>query len=282
VGQGPSISLTRLVAAYDGFLLDAYGVLIDKTGPLPGAVAFVERLEQEQCPYLILTNSASHLPETLASDLAAMGFPTAPEHILTSGMTLGWVFSERGLCGRQCVVLGPAESIAYVERAGGRILSVGDGLDAEVVVIADQAGVTLEAMDQTLSLIIRRLDAGEGLVILLCNPDLIYPVARGRYGFTAGGLAAMLEAVIRERYPEIKEPIVRLGKPYRPIFEEAKRRLAVERLVMIGDQRATDIRGANGSGIDSVLVTTGLSAPAALGDQGPRPTWHLRSLVGDA
>jgi ribonucleotide monophosphatase NagD (HAD superfamily) len=51
---------------------------------------------------------------------------------------------------------------------------------------------------------------------------------------------------------------------------------------MIGDQRATDIRGANGSGIDSVLVTTGLSAPAALGDQGPRPTWHLRSLVGDA
>jgi ribonucleotide monophosphatase NagD (HAD superfamily) len=50
VGQGPSILLTRLVAAYDGFLLDAYGVLIDKTGPVPGAVAFVERLEHKQRP----------------------------------------------------------------------------------------------------------------------------------------------------------------------------------------------------------------------------------------
>jgi ribonucleotide monophosphatase NagD (HAD superfamily) len=50
VGQAPSILLTRLVAAYDGFLLDAYGVLIDKTGPVPGAVAFVERLEHKQRP----------------------------------------------------------------------------------------------------------------------------------------------------------------------------------------------------------------------------------------
>jgi ribonucleotide monophosphatase NagD (HAD superfamily) len=175
-------------------------------------------------------------------------------------------------------VLGTEESAEYVRRAGGRTLPwLGEG-NAEVVVVADQEGVTMDVMDWTLTLMVRRLDAGKPLSLLLCNPDLIYPVAPGRYGFTAGGLAVMLEAVIRERYPESGESIVRLGKPYPPIFEEAKRKLAVDKLVMVGDQLATDILGANRFGIASVLVSTGLSGNAEVAMNGPRPTWLLASL----
>jgi ribonucleotide monophosphatase NagD (HAD superfamily) len=48
---------------------------------------------------------------------------------------------------------------------------------------------------------------------------------------------------------------------------------------MIGDQLETDIAGANACGIDSALLTTGVSTddlsllPSAL-----RPTWRLPSL----
>jgi ribonucleotide monophosphatase NagD (HAD superfamily) len=164
-----------------------------------------------------------------------------------------------------------------VRRAGGQPVPwLGEG-DAEVVVVADQEGVTMDVMDWALTLLVRRLDAGKPVSVVLCNPDLIYPVAPGRYGFTAGGLAVMLEAVIRERYPGPGEPSVRLGKPYPPIFQEAKRRLAVDKLVMVGDQLATDILGANRAGIDSVLVGTGLSGNVEVAVNGPRPTWRLSS-----
>jgi HAD superfamily hydrolase (TIGR01459 family) len=273
----PTISVSELIAVYDGFLLDAYGVLLDKTGPLPGAVAFVDQLEAAGKPYLILTNSASRLPDALAAEMGAMGFPTGAENILTSGALLGAFFREHGLQGAACVVLGTEESADYVRRAGGQPVPwLGEG-DAEVVVVADQEGVTMDVMDWALTLLVRRLDAGKPVSVVVCNPDLMYPVAPGRYGFTAGGLAVMLEAVIRERYPGPEELSVRLGKPYPSIFQEAKRRLAVDKLVMVGDQLATDILGANRAGIDSVLVGTGLSGNVEVAVNGPRPTWRLSS-----
>jgi HAD superfamily hydrolase (TIGR01459 family) len=274
----PRISVPDLIGVYDGLLLDAYGVLLDKTGPLPGAVAFVEQLEAAGKPYLILTNSASRLPAALAAEMGAMGFSTGAERILTSGALLGPLFRQRGLQGAACVVLGTEESADYVRQAGGQPVPwLGEG-DAEVVVVADQQGVTMDVMDWTLTLMVRRLDAGKPVSAVLCNPDLIYAVAPDRYGFTAGGLAVMLEAVIRERYPGPHEPIARLGKPYPPLFDEARRRLVVDKLVMVGDQLATDILGANRCGIDSVLVGTGLSGNAKVATNGPRPTWLLPSL----
>jgi HAD superfamily hydrolase (TIGR01450 family) len=276
--EAERISAAELIGAYDGFLLDAYGVLVDKTGALPGAQGFLKRLVDARKPYLVLTNSASRLPETLAREFSAAGLEIPAARILTSGLLLEDCFRERRLEGAGCLVLGPADSARYVRRAGGRVVSA--GADAEVVVIADQKGVPcLELMDHALSLILRRLDAGRPMHILLCNPDLIFPKAPGRFGFTAGGLAAMLEAVMRERYPGMSKPIVALGKPHRPMFDAACRRLSGGRLVMIGDQMVTDILGANRCGIDSALVGTGLSrgmdaAPAAI-----RPTWHLGSLI---
>ena len=49
---------------------------------------------------------------------------------------------------------------------------------------------------------------------------------------------------------------------------------------MIGYQLQTDIRGANAFGIDSVLITGGVSGPAAqtVLAAGPQPTYCLDSL----
>lgn len=277
--MGTSRVVHDIVGAYDGILMDAYGVLVDKRGALPGAVAFVRRLLELDKPFLVLTNSASRLPETMAGELNARGLPIPAERILTSGLLLADYFREQGLTGAACLVLGPPESKEYVSRAGGRLVTPEHDMDAEVVVIADQKGFScLDYMDLTLSLVLRRLDAGRTLHLLLCNPDLIYPVARGRYGFTAGALASMLAAVLRERYPALPETITPLGKPQAPIFEAARRRIGGGRLVMLGDQMATDILGANRCGIDSVLVGTGL-APAAKPTGDLRPTWYLPSLA---
>lgn len=274
----PATTLRHLIAAYDALLLDAYGVLVDKGGPLEGAVELIGRLNALGKPYFILTNSASRLPELMAVEFQALGLAVPAERIITSGLLLTRFFAERGLAVKPCVVLGPEDAVRYVERAGGNVVDLTPDADAEVVVLADQKGFpVLDGMDHTLSLILRRLDAGLPLHLALCNPDLIYPVAPGQYGFTAGGLALMIEGVLRERYPEARLEFTRLGKPHAPLFEEAARRSGGGRLVMIGDQLATDILGANRYGIDSALVGTGL-ARRDIPPGEALPTWLLPSL----
>lgn len=274
-----AVALDGILEAYDGFLIDAYGVLVDKQGALPGAAELLARLDRMACPWLVVTNSASRLPEALSAEFAEFGLPIPPDRLLTAGSMLSLYFAEQGLGGSRCVVLGPADAGRYAKRAGAEIVALAPDADAEVLVVADQKGVRWPLdMDLAVSLLIRRLDAGESIHALLCNPDLVYPVAAGRFGFTAGGLAAMLEAVLRERYPERSQGFVRLGKPYRPIFDAAQRRLGGGRMVMLGDQLATDILGAARAGIDSVLVGTGLAPKSEPRTWAAHPTWYLPSL----
>jgi HAD superfamily hydrolase (TIGR01450 family) len=272
-------SIDALVETYDGFLIDAYGVLVDKRSAMPGAAQFLARLDAEDKPWLVVTNSASRLPETLSAEMGALGLEIPPERFLTSGALLAGYFAQHDLAGARCVVLGPAASRVYAERAAGRVFELEGETDAEVLIVADQKDVRcLQDMNLAVSLILRRLDAGLPLHLLLCNPDLIYPVSPGLFGFTAGGLAAMLEAVLRERYPSETNGFVRLGKPHRAIFEAAHRLLGTNRTIMIGDQLGTDIRGAIYYGIDSVLVDTGLAPRSDPATWPVQPTWFLPSL----
>jgi len=278
-GHPPVVDIRGLEARYSALLLDAYGVLVDEAGPLPGAPALVERLNRTGKPYLVLTNSASHLPEAMAAMLGRRGVPVPSERVVTAGVLLAPYLATSGLTGSRCLVLGTADAFRYVERAGGLPIEPHPAADAEVVVIADQAGFPLpEALDVAVTLCLRRLDAGLGLHLVLCNPDLLYPKGPGQFGITAGALAAVIEAVLAERYPGADHRFVRLGKPYAPIFEEAARRAGTRDLVMVGDQLATDILGARRFGIDSALVASGL-APRAYPSADLTPTWLLPGLV---
>jgi len=156
-----SITIDILLDRYDTLLLDAYGVLVDQQGALPGAAALINRLNREHRPYLILTNSASRLPETIVEGFAEMGLAISAERILSSGMLLIDYFAEKGLRGARCLVLGSEAAETYVKHAGGVIVSLESDEDAEVIIIADQKGFALQAgMDRALSLILRKLDQG--------------------------------------------------------------------------------------------------------------------------
>ena len=275
----PHIDRATLFDRYDGLLLDAFGVLVDKQGPLPGARALIDTLNGEHKPYFILTNSASRLPETMERHYREQGLEIDTDHIISSGMLLDAHFADHGLVGARTLVLGPDNSQEYARRAGGEVVAMEQAHEVDVVVIADQAGFDLlEGMNHAMSLILRQIDAGRPPHLVLCNPDIIYPVAEGQYGFTAGGLAAMLESILIERYPGEAFRFHRLGKPHAPIFAEGVSRLGSRNVVMVGDQLATDIRGANDFCIDSALIGTGLGQ-ADIHHTGPRPSWFLPSLA---
>jgi len=91
----------------------------------------------------------------------------------------------------------------------------------------------------------------------------------------------MMEAVLRERYPEKDIEFVRLGKPHSPIFEEAARRAGSRDMILFGDQLHTDILGARRFGIDSALILSGLTRRSSADwPEDMTPTYVLDSLEG--
>jgi HAD superfamily hydrolase (TIGR01459 family) len=126
-----------------------------------------------------------------------------------------------------------------------------------------------------------------GLTLLCANPDIV--VRRGgKLIWCAGALARL--------YTELGGHVVYYGKPHAPIYAAAVARLRAAakrdtlRILTLGDGLETDIRGANGAGIDAVFIADGIHGedipaltPAALAsffaDAGVIAKGAMRRLV---
>ncbi len=277
-------SVDALIDRYDAFLLDAYGVLVTTRGAIDGAAEFLDRLTSAGKAWLIVSNDASRSVPTTTERYQGFGLPVTGDRVLTSGALLAPYFAREGLAGARCVVLGTEESRDYVREAGGEVVAPGDG-PADVCVIC---GVTdspdapfLETVNRTVTLVLDELGAGRPMRFILPNPDIVYPSDADAFSITAGGVAALIEAVIRLRDPDRHIRVEPLGKPHPPIFDAAFARLGEpdrRRVVMVGDQLVTDVVGASTAGIDSVLVETGIADRGDVERAEVGPTWILRDL----
>jgi len=280
--KGPPVTTVEfLLETYDVFLLDAYGVLVNSNGALPGAAAFLEALESRNKTYWLLSNDASRSVATSWSRYTAFGLPLRADRILTSGSLLPSYFRQNNLLGARCLVLGTDDSRAYVEAAGG-IVCPYDDATATVCVLADDMGFPfLEAMNDVVSVLLARLENAKPTHLILPNPDLVFP-RDGGFGITAGAMAVAVEAVLKLRDPSGQQRFVPLGKPHPPLFEEALVRLGnrrdKSRMIMLGDQLMTDVLGAAHFGIDSALLLTGVSRASEVAHAPKAPTFLLPSL----
>lgn len=275
-------TVEALLDRYDVFFLDAYGVLVNSEGALPGAAAFLEQLERRRKPYWLLSNDAARGVHTSWQRYTGFGVPLRADRILTSGTLLQTYFQRNALEGARCLVLGTDDSRAYVEAAGGQVCSY-DDRSATVCVLADDMGFPfLDAMNDVVSVLLERLEKGLFTHLILPNPDLVFP-RLGGFGITAGAMAAAVEAVLSLRDPSGRQRFVPLGKPEPHLFEAAMQRLdgqvAKSRIVMLGDQLITDVLGAARFGIDSALLLTGISRTSEIANAPEPPTYVLPSLL---
>jgi ribonucleotide monophosphatase NagD (HAD superfamily) len=255
---------------YDGILLDAYGVLVNAQGVLPATAGLVAELERRNKPYAIVTNDASRLPATHAARFARAGIALPAERVVTAGSLLAGYFRDRGLTGAQTCVLGTDDSFTYVRDGGGVPVALAPGMAIDALVVCDDSGTPfVEGIELAFSAIVRAVDAGRTPALVLPNPDLVYPKSDGEYGFTAGSMALVIETALARRFPGRAPRFEQLGKPQPHLFIEGRRRLGVDRVVMIGDQLETDIAGARAAGIDAALLA-GVSRWDGRGDIAPR------------
>lgn len=275
-------TVPELLDRYDVFFLDAYGVLVHTKGALPGAAELLGALRERGKRWVVLSNDASRLPSTTAKRYRGFGLDVGEEDVITSGSLLAGWLDDEGLAGSRCIVLGTDDSVRYVEQGGGEAVGFDDAR-AEVVVVADDDGYPfLDGIERVVTTVCRRLDGGEPVRLVLPNPDRIYPKDERTYGLASGSVALVIESALEVRYPGRAPKFVGLGKPHRPMYEAAMRHTGADdpsRVVMLGDQLPTDIKGAQDFGIDSVLLGTGLTHSGAEFDGAvATPTWSLPDL----
>lgn len=254
-----------LADRYDGLILDVWGVLYDGGDAFPDVVPCLEALKHAGKRVLVLSN-APRPPAVVERRLRDAGIPRdLYDEVLTSGAEARRHLEERPdawhrRLGRRCFDTG-----------GGRFADLIAGLDLEIVDDLDGASFILatgpaDARD-TLADYETVIAGGlaRGLPLLCCNPDREV-IHLGRRDLCAGAIA--------EVYAERGGDVMFHGKPHRPIYEVALARLGIadrRRVMAVGDNLDTDIAGADGAGIDSVLVATGIHARALGIEPGETP-----------
>lgn len=267
-------SIEPLAGRYDAFLFDQFGVLHDGATAYPGVAALLAALIAANKRVMVLTNSAK--PAQVNADrLDRLGVLVDGLDVFSSGEAfLGWLAGS------------PPARIAVVAPPGGDYglgalpsAIVEDPAEADLLLLlqSEAPRVSMAAYEAWLAPAARR-----GVPAACANPDFEQVTPHGRHP-AAGALAALYERLGgRVRY---------WGKPHRPIFEAALRRLGSPdpaRTLMIGDSLHHDVRGAINAGIRSALVLTGLSAdldpallPAMFAREHLTPTHVLRRLAPD-
>ena len=270
----PEISIGALLPRYDALLLDAYGVLVDATGALPGAVALIDELRGRGQPFRIVTNDASRSAATCAHRFRALGLAIDAVEIITSGMLLASAIAAHGLVGKRVAVLGTDDSRAFVRSAGATIVELADGMEIDGVAICDDAGFPfLRGCELVVSACVRAARAGRATPLLLPNPDITYPRAADEYGLTAGAIAAMIELALQRRLGARAPRAIPLGKPGPALLDLACAELGTRQVLMVGDQPETDVAAALAAGLDVLLI-----GPPPPGD-GPQPTFRAATVA---
>lgn len=243
--------VAALAERYDGWILDVWGTIYDGGAVFDGARAVLEALAERGIPVAIMSNSPRQAA-VVEDRLSGLGLSADLYSVV---ITSGGETRRHLVDGLDAFHAGLGDRVHTfaLDRFGDilpgtRFILVEDLSDADWILNAGPAG----DFDQV-DLYEDRLAtaAALGLPMICANPDLaVYD--QGRLKIHAGALAARYEALGgRVRYH---------GKPHAPVFLRAAELLGLprDRLIMVGDNRDTDIAGAEAAGMESLLLADGI------------------------
>jgi glycerol-1-phosphatase len=259
----------RPVDRYSAFILDLDGVVYRGDQGVPGAAHTVSALHEADRAIVFLTNNSARTPAQVVEKLEFLGVPAAPEEVVTSAQATAPLVARRaaedGLA-QTAFVIGERGIREALAGAGIEVLD-GEPAEAGFVVVGWDRAVDYDKL-RTASVLV-----GRGAHLVATNADGSYPAPGGDLWPGAGALLAAVETASATRAEVV-------GKPHRPLFEEAVRRAGSGEALVVGDRIETDVSGARSAGLDAALVLTGAADSADLLDQDARPDMVWDDLSG--
>jgi len=265
--------VAALADRYDGWILDVWGTIYDGGSVFEGARVAMEELARRGTPVAVLSNSPRQ-PAIVQERLTGLGLA---KDLYTVIITSGGETRRHLLDGSDAVHAGLGENVyTFAPERFGDILPGTGFTRVDEVAQADwilNAGLAKEF--DPVDIYEERLATGaaRGLAMVCANPDhAVYEL--GRLKLHAGSLAA--------RYEALGGKVHYHGKPHAPVFRRAAEVLGlpVDRLLMVGDNRDTDIAGAAAAGMASLLLADGIHHERLLAD-GALDTTALRAFLAE-
>ena len=246
-----------------GFLCDMDGVLYHGNKLLPGVKEFLNWLKENDKHYLFLTNSSERTPKELQQKLARLGLDVDASHFYTSALATAHFLSSQAP-GCSAYIIGEHGCQNALYDAG---ITFND-VDPDYVVVGETSSYSLDVITKA----IRLVNAGARLIGT--NYDLTAPTESGIVPACRALLAPIELATGKQAYY--------VGKPNPLMMRTGLRMLGVHssEAAIIGDRMDTDIIAGIESGIDSVLVLSGVTTK----EEYPRFSYRPRIIlngVGD-
>lgn len=229
------------------YFIDVQGTLIDDAAqrPLPGATAFIARLNRDAVPYVVVTNNTKRPSHIFLEYLRSSGFAIPAERYLDALMML-----ERKVAKGGVAAYGSDAFLAQLESLGFRL----DYERPETVLLSVRPDYDSALLAQMIGF----LSAGAGLVGM--HDTTLYVHGGKRYP----GVGALLRLLSYAA----DVPFSVVGKPSKEFYAEALRLLrdqvpgtGFDAVTMISDDYAGDLTGATELGMRAALVLSGKVRP---------------------
>jgi HAD superfamily hydrolase (TIGR01458 family) len=242
-----------------GLIFDVDGVLEWHGEVCPGAVETVNALRQRGMVLRFLTNSTLKSRRSCAERLRNAGFHILDEEMITASYATAVYL--RGLKPRSCWVIVEREGLKEFEGFQQ------DTENPEYIVIGDnRSKFDFDTLNKVLRLLLN------GAKLIGMQGELV-DRSLGEPELNVGSWMGMLEraAGVEATY---------VGKPSPYVFDLALKTMGLEKgeVVMVGDMVSTDIVGASGFGLRSVLLSVGEFDEKEL-LAGIEPDWTLDSIA---
>lgn len=247
---------------YKGYLIDLDGTIYKGKERIPAGQRFIQRLQEQNIPYLLVTNNTTRTPE-MVQDMLSTQFDieTPLETIYTATMATVDYMDDMNR-GKSAYVIGETGLKSAIAQAGYQE----DSDNPAYVVVGLDTHLTYEMLS------VATLAIAKGALFIGTNPDLNIPTERGLMP-GAGSLVALLESATRVK------PVF-IGKPNAIIMNKALDILGVKRseAIMVGDNYLTDIMAGIQNDVATLLVTTGFTKPEEVPSLPVQPDYVMASL----
>ena len=253
-----------LAPRYDGFILDLWGVVHDGVAPLPGALECLRRLV-EAGKRIVLLSNAPRRSVDVVERISRIGVSADLYHDVMSSGEEAWQYLDRrndpfyATLGRRCLHLGSERDAGIRKGLGLEFVETAE--EAEFILNTGPAGWD-DRIEDYAPLLRRALACA--LPMVCANPDLVV---------MHGGHLALCAGALAQWYEQSGGRVRWHGKPFRSVYDTCLDLLGIDdrsRILAVGDSLRTDIAGAVGAGIDSVLIVGGIHADE-FGADGGRP-----------